>query len=551
MSSLYIEHFGMREEPFSLAPDPRYLYASEQHREALAHLIYGVQGEGGFVLLTGEVGTGKTTMFRCLLERLPEKTKVAFVLHPKLSATELLATVCDEFGIDYPEGSGSTKAFVDLLNRYLLEISSEGYHVVLIIDEAQNLSLDVLEQLRLLTNLETSRRKLLQIILLGQPELREMLARPEMKQLAQRVTARFHLGALHRRDVGPYVEHRLSVAGGPPRLFPPRSIPFIHRFSGGVPRVINLLCDRALLGTFTEGKRTVTADILKKAAGEIDGAPATLPSLSWKAILGLLSLAAAALFLALGSPGIPGGGSPSGEEKGETPGGPAPALPEGARISAATEESPEAAVEEKSLEWLFGRAGGNSRIPAEKTLLSLWGILPPEYGGGDSLCEAARAGGLLCLRSSGGMGDLARHRLPAVIRLAAMDGGELFACLTSLSGDRATLSFADGSGEVQLRWFGEYTLLWRPPRGYSRPLLPGERSPLVPWVRERMALTAGGGKGGGVDDLFDATLAGAVRSFQSARGLEPDGIVGPLTVIHLNRLGVNGDPSLVSRGEEG
>ncbi len=406
MNGLYIGHFGMKEEPFSLAPDPRYLYASEQHREALAHLIYGVQGGGGFVLLTGEVGTGKTTVFRCLLERLPEKTKVAFVLHPKLSAVELLATVCDEFGIDYPEGAGSTKIFVDRLNRYLLEINAEGYHAVLIIDEAQNLSLDVLEQLRLLTNLETSRRKLLQVILLGQPELREMIARPEMKQLAQRVTARFHLGALHRRDVGPYIEHRLSVAGGTPRLFPPGAASFIHRFSSGVPRVINLLCDRALLGTFSEGKSAVTDEILKKAACEIGGASTGPPFLSRKGLLAFASIAAAAgLFLALRTPGTPEGEVAPPARGTEVLKAPVTSLPESDAAPAAA-ESPERGSGEKSLEWLFGRVDGSSRLPAEKTLLSLWNVLPGEYGGGDSLCESARAEGLRCLRSSGGMREL-------------------------------------------------------------------------------------------------------------------------------------------------
>ena len=262
MTALYTEHFGLREAPFSLAPNPRYLYASEQHREALAHLVYGVKSEGGFILLTGEVGTGKTTVFRCLLERLPEKTRIAFVLHPKLTVEELLATICDEFGIGYPEGAAGTKTFVDLLNAYLLESTREGFHSVLVIDEAQNLSLDVLEQLRLLTNLETDRRKLLQIILLGQPELREMLARPEMRQLSQRVTARYHLDALSKGDVEPYVSHRLAVAGASGRIFSPSALALVGRKSGGVPRVINLICDRALLGSFAQGRREVTREVV-------------------------------------------------------------------------------------------------------------------------------------------------------------------------------------------------------------------------------------------------------------------------------------------------
>jgi general secretion pathway protein A len=267
---MYLDYFGLSEPPFSIAPDPRYLFMSERHREALAHLLYGVQGQGGFIVLTGEVGTGKTTICRCFLNQVPKNTDVAFIVNPKLSAHELLATICDEFHIDYTENA-SIKALNDAINDYLLIAHAEKRHPVLIIDEAQNLEPDVLEQLRLLTNLETSEKKLLQIILLGQPELRDMLAQKELRQLAQRITARYHLLELNRVEVGAYVACRLAVAGRRPRLFSDAAIKQLYKFSGGIPRLINLLADRALLGAYATQAETVDPTHVKRAHYEIRG----------------------------------------------------------------------------------------------------------------------------------------------------------------------------------------------------------------------------------------------------------------------------------------
>jgi general secretion pathway protein A len=249
---MYAPFFGLKQDPFSIAPDPRYLFMSERHREALAHLLYGVGGGGGFVLLTGEIGTGKTTVCRCFLEQIPPQCNVAYIFNPKLTVIELLQSVCDEFGISvapHAAHAPTVKDYLDPLNAFLLRTHATGQNNVLIIDEAQNLSADVLEQLRLLTNLETSERKLLQVVLIGQPELRRMLARPELEQLAQRVIARYHLDALTAAETAQYIAHRLSVAGmTTAQPFDPRAIQRVHRLTGGVPRRINLLCDRALLG---------------------------------------------------------------------------------------------------------------------------------------------------------------------------------------------------------------------------------------------------------------------------------------------------------------
>ena len=270
---MYTRFFGLKHEPFSLAPDPRYLYMSKRHREALAHLLYGVGGGGGFVLLSGEIGAGKTTVCRCFLEQIPKRCNVAYIFNPKLTVLELVKSVCDEFHIPTPKVRGATvKNYVDALNDFLLRTHAVGQNNVLIIDEAQQLSPEVLEQLRLLTNLETNERKLLQIVLIGQPELRTMLERPDLEQLAQRVIARFHLKALSVKETEHYIRHRLSVAGMT------RAIPFdrnalqrIHEIARGVPRRINLLCDRVMLGAYAHGKQTIDQAMVEKAGREVFG----------------------------------------------------------------------------------------------------------------------------------------------------------------------------------------------------------------------------------------------------------------------------------------
>ena len=288
---MYKDYFGLKDTPFSIAPNPEYLYMSDRHREALAHLLYGIRGDGGFLLLTGEVGTGKTTVCRCLLQQVPEDVDTAFILNPKLTADEMLATICDELQITYPDNA-SIKVLVDRLNQFLLDSYQADRRTVVIIDEAQNLSVDVLEQLRLLTNLETNERKLLQIVLLGQPELLTILAKPELRQLSQRVTARFHLDALEPNEVVEYIQHRLEIAGARGSLFPAKVVKRIYKITGGIPRLINLVCDRALLGTYVQNRLEVDIATVNKAAKETLGPMPTNPS-QWRSV----SIAASVLFM--------------------------------------------------------------------------------------------------------------------------------------------------------------------------------------------------------------------------------------------------------------
>jgi general secretion pathway protein A len=295
---MYTRYFGLTEKPFAIAPNPRYLFMSELHREALAHLMYGINSEGCIILLTGDVGTGKTTVCRCLLDQLPETTDIAMILNPKLTITDLLKTICEELKIPIPAAPRSVKTYIDQLNAYLLRAHSEGRNTALIVDEAQNLDIKLLEQLRLLTNLETNTNKLLQIILIGQPELRNILSDPKLSQINQRITTRYHLGPLQAGDVATYIEHRLAIAGGNSRnvLFSKKAIQYVAKISKGIPRVINITCDHALLGAYANNSDHVSLPIMKKAAGELETRTSGKPYPTKKLVINLV------LLLAIGLP---------------------------------------------------------------------------------------------------------------------------------------------------------------------------------------------------------------------------------------------------------
>src|SRR5450631_1112870 len=294
---MYTSFFGLAEKPFAITPDPRYLYLSERHAEALAHLLYGINESGGFIQLTGEVGTGKTTVVRTLLSRVPHHADVAVILNPRVTPVEFLLTICEELGLNIADADrDSVKQMVDALNQRLLAAHADGRRIIVIVDEAQNLSADVLEQVRLLTNLETPTQKLLQIILIGQPELRELLDRTDLRQLAQRITGRYHLEPLSREETLGYVRHRLRVAGVAEEIFTPSALTEVYRLAAGIPRVINVTCDRALLGAYTQETRKVTASLVRRAAGEVYGRRFLPPWMGWlAATLCVVGIAAVAV----------------------------------------------------------------------------------------------------------------------------------------------------------------------------------------------------------------------------------------------------------------
>jgi general secretion pathway protein A len=532
---MYREYFGLKEPPFSIAPDPRYLYMSREHREALAHLVYGINSDGGFVLLTGEVGTGKTTVCRCLLEQLPENTDIAFVLNPKLSVEELLATLCDELGISYPEGSASVKSFVDRINTYLLDAHARGRRTVLIIEEAQNLGTDVLEQLRLLTNLETSQRKLLQIIMVGQPELQDILAKPEMRQLAQRITARYHLGPLTRTELAGYVSHRLAVAGCQTKLFPPSTIDRLFTLSGGIPRLINVICDRALLGAYTQGHHEVDKSTLNRAAREVFGRPdKQLPPsrLRW-ALVVLLLITAAIAFVSLYNNRDQG----------------APPSPK-AFATVQKEGAPETHGPEL-LAWPPDQPMNLSKETAYQELFRLWHI-QDRINKPLRSCQEAKITGLGCLDAASNMNGLLQLNRPAVLRLFDDKGGEFYAALTGLEGRTATFVLGTATkkvdvSEIERHWMGDYTLLWRTPPNYKGDIRPGMKGAEVQWLAKQLSLINGQTVRDRKNPVFDNALVSQVKKFQISRGLKPDGVVGPQTIIHLNTAAGSDEPLLTGK----
>ena len=542
---MYNDHFGLDEAPFSIAPDPRYLYLSQAHREALGHLIYGVRSDGGLVLLTGEVGTGKTTVCRCLLEQLPEDVDVAMVLNPKLTTVELLATICDEFRIPYDPNMSGVKGYVDRINDYLLTSHAKNRRAVLIIDEAQNLSADVLEQLRLLTNLETSQRKLLQIILLGQPELRDLLRREELRQFSQRITARYHLGPLHSDEINAYVSHRFEVAGLRQQIFTPAAIRRLFRLSHGIPRVINLLCDRALLGAFARGEGQVTRRLLGQAAREVFG---TDQLSLWQRCRSLLLWLLGGLALVSAGAAVAAGYLMWQERS--TAQHAAILAPAAAPKPAPVAEAAVApAPQPKST-----LPSSGSEFSAYQALFARWGFAyQPDTRG--MYCRDAALNGLGCLARKGSLRNLQHLNRPAVLVLRPDGGHPVYAALVSLSQREAKLivggeTLTLAPEQIEQSWLGDFTLFWRFPPGYEGELKPGDRGPAVTWLGQALATLQGKPLLPESDLVFDDEMVAEVKRFQIKAGLVPDGIVGPQTLIHLNTLLGSDEPLLTLAAEE-
>ncbi|MEJ2685806.1 MAG: AAA family ATPase [Gammaproteobacteria bacterium] len=536
---MYRQHFGLQYRPFSITPDPRFLYMSARHREALAHLLYGVGESGGFVQLTGEVGTGKTTVCRCLLEQAPEDVAVALILNPRLDAVELLATICDELGVTYPEGA-TVKQLVDRLNTHLLETHARGRRTVLVIDEAQNLSAEVLEQVRLLTNLETTRDKLLQVILIGQPELKEILERSELRQLAQRITARYHLEPLTLSETRDYVGHRLRVAGAAGRLFTDGALREIQARSAGVPRLINVLCDRALLGAYVEDKKRVDRRIVRRATREVlGGAPGHgrrarwLPWAGGLTVLVLATVAWTMLSLRPGGMGrhpMPAVATQPGSQDGPITVAKADEARPGLHATPATHAD--------ALPRLLADAGTDARRQAWQALFALWQVQPPAQQQAGSPCRAAAAHGLRCLSDTGNWSTLRNIDRPAIIELVAADGRRVPVLLQHLDDSAARVRIAGQVHSVpvsvlQSHWYGDYTVLWRPPVA-SRVLKLGDSGPDVRWLRSQLRRVLGPVPPVPDPARFDSALQARVERFQRRHALRPDGIVGGRTLIQLN-----------------
>ncbi|MBS1196809.1 MAG: peptidoglycan-binding domain 1 [Proteobacteria bacterium] len=543
---MYEKYFGLAEAPFSIAPDPRFLYLSQRHQEALAHLLYGVKGDGGFVLLTGEVGSGKTTLCRCLLEQIPDNCDVAYIFNPKLTVEELLSTFCSEIGICYPPGNHSIKVFIDFINSHLLRAHAKGRRIVLIIDEAQNLAVEVLEQMRLLTNLETNQRKLLQIILIGQPELATLLDRRELRQLSQRIVARYHLGPLCKKEVAAYVSHRLEVSWGKRQLIPERLTGRLYRLSGGVPRVINVLCDRALLGAYVQRKERVDKATLEQAARETlhqtpkqQGAK-RLYALSASLILAMALALALPIYQQRQSAEM-GAIVPSVSAKAAAPNKP----PEKAPVATTAAKAEVALLD--TLEWPKSQATlPASRPLAYAALFQTWDM---DYRQGTDVCHQARSVGLRCYSGRGGLDDLRKLNRPAVLQMRTAEGNDFHVTLTALGDNSASFSLGDQIVTTSLaalasQWSGQYTLLWRPPLQMRSNLRPGERGTPVQWLAGQLAIARGQPADSGKDPIFDEGLVRELKQFQLAHGLIPTGALEPQTIMYLAGVGDQKAPKL-------
>ena len=539
---MYRKYFGLGEAPFSIAPDPRYLYMSERHQEALAHLLYGISGDGGFVLLTGEVGAGKTTICRCLLEQIPPNCDIAYIFNPKLTVEELLSTICTEFGVAYPAGRTTVKTFVDNINAYLLDAHARGRQAVLIIDEAQSLSVDVLEQMRLLTNLETNQRKLLQIILVGQPELAEMLARPELRQLAQRIVARYHLGPLAKSEVAAYVRHRLEIAGAQQPLFPTSLTGRLFSLSQGVPRLINVLCDRALLGAYLQGRERVDRTTLTQAAREVFFQPVSRR----RRLLDFFSIWKNPSQVT--APALPVH-HPASLDKQTAPQPHIVKSAGGADLAKLAVTAPSTASSAPltdDAEWLAAHPRVRSKTVAYAALFRAWGAA---YRKADTGSQAAQLG-LRCHAARGGLDELRDLNRPAILRLRDRKGREFYATLTALDDNTATFDVGVSSQSITTRtlatqWTSDYTMLWRLPPSVRENIWPGERGPAVQWLHRQLALAQGTPEVTADDQVFDDVMVSHVKTFQRAHGLIPNGDIGMQTLMRLTSLTDPTAPSLI------
>ena len=533
---MYLSFFGLSEKPFAITPDPRYLYLSERHAEALAHLLYGINESGGFILLTGEVGTGKTTVVRSLLSRVPHHADVAVILNPRLTPVEFLQTICEELGVPVADADReSVKHMVDALNQRLLTAHAEGRRVIVIVDEAQNLSPETLEQVRLLTNLETPTQKLLQIILIGQPELRDLLDRNDLRQLAQRITGRYHLMPLSREETLGYVRHRLKVAGAAGEIFTPRALREIHRLTFGVPRIINVTCDRALLGAYTQESPKVSAPLVRQAATEVYGRRVTARWLGWAA--GAVLAACCAIAAVAGwhmwqnrATALSAGRAPLSAIH--------PAVPNAASGAGSVASASSAAgLSPVSIsELLANNAVDTTDAAAFRRLLSLWGTAMTDDR---DPCGQAQRAGLACLDQRGSWAQVRTLNRPSILTLLDERGQRHRVVLSALDDDYATLEIGDHSQRVPLDelsrdWFGDFTLIWKPKTLRTRELSLGMHGDEVRWLRRSLNALHGAASDPTRSDVYDEDLAIAVQNFQREHRLNVDGIAGLQTQVVLD-----------------
>ena len=541
-SKMYTTHFGLNAVPFSITPDPHYLYLSVRHREALAHLLYGVKEGSGFVLLTGEVGTGKTTLCRSLIEQLPETVDIALLLNPRLTSIELLKSLFDELKISY-EDNFVAKDFIDILSSYLLTAHSVGRRTVFILDEAQSLTPDVLEQVRLLTNLETANHKLLQIILVGQPELNTLLKRNNLRQLAQRITARYHLLPLSAKDTQAYINHRLAISGAKNPIFVNAAMRLVYRYSGGIPRLINVICDRALLGGYVGNEDQINSSIVRRAVKEVRGENIgrnyNFLSILLTVILLIASVwwfypQAEVLWTKYFNNKIVVTVQPENISLIQPIGNNEPILEQ--PLSEPIEASLPEPIPVAKLEELLPTTNTES---AFLTLFSFWNL---DYNSltGDKACQRAATKKLACLLRTGNWKELREVNRPAVIELVTNDGNQHHLVVTKLKDDIATVAIAGETyefpvTEINKYWLGQFLLLWEPPLLPIPVLKVGLSNNAIVWIRKHLDIIEGVSNESH-SPRFDYALRKRIIAFQRQQQLDADGIVGEQTMLVMQAL---------------
>jgi general secretion pathway protein A len=577
---MYLSFFGFKEPPFKLSPDPRFFFSSKKHQEAFSHILYGLKERKGFIVVTGEVGTGKTTLCRLLLAKLDPTVRTALLFNPQLTTVELLQSINQDFGL---KGDGQTKkALLDELNRFLLDLLAQGGNALLIIDEAQLLTTECLEEIRLLSNLETDQSKLIQILLIGQPELKEKLSQHALRQLRQRISIMYEIEPLDREEVTAYIESRIEVAGGKEKVsFAPKAIDRIYAFSNGFPRLINVVADQALLAAYVANTTFISETLVKQAVEELKKVDATAPSRLPAKQTAFLSRYAVAWGLALLVPILLAGllwkgglfsqetvrvetvqARPSPEMASPDPVGgftDTVVMKEGAAGSPAPAAvNPVINIPEPSPAKPLLDPDGIYRVEtlaetekgAYLTLLNLLTPLPSQ----EKWREMSMGEVLQWLREN----NIETYPLPLTMKkVLAFDSPLLFSfreeaghryqVLVKIEGEEALLyDPLDGRKRVPLReltaaWKGSGVLLWRQMEGLALPFRKVGPDPSVQKIQE--VLTKEGLYRGPTDGLWGPQTAKALRFFQQKEGLEEDGLFGTETHLLLSKRAGEGTPS--------